>query len=143
MKEGTDRIPHGIGIKVDKDGGIFEGYWKDGKLDGWGRYIYNGDYYIGEYKEGKRYGFGIEYYSRGDRYEGEWENGIYHGQGTYYSERLIQKNVQRYAKKHEYILSILMCCLYTISYLIFDSLLRIPFVVDLHGRSITKFVIWI
>ena len=33
-KEGTDHIPHGIGIQVGKYGDIKEGYWKEGKLQG-------------------------------------------------------------------------------------------------------------
>ena len=86
VKEGTDDTPHGIGIKVYSGGGISEGYWKDGKQHGRGRFIYCGGryYYIGEWKEGNRHGEGIEYWVDGDRYEGGWKNDNKYGQGTYY-----------------------------------------------------------
>ena len=93
MKEGTGNTPHGIGIRVEwGDGGVTiqEGYWKDGSLHGRGRVI-NSDmhskyYYIGDYKEGRKNGQGIEYYENGDRYEGGWKDGYKHGQGTYYEK---------------------------------------------------------
>ena len=88
VREGTDHIPHGIGIQVrSKDGGIEEGYWKDGELHGRGRGIdCGGAYYIGEYKEGKRNGEGTKYYATGDKwYEGGWKNDRYYGQGTLYA----------------------------------------------------------
>ena len=84
MKEGTDDTPHGIGIQVWCSGGIWEGYWEDGKLHGRGRSICDEYYYIGEYKEGRRNGEGVEYEETGNRYEGEWKDGDRHGQGTYY-----------------------------------------------------------
>ena len=84
VKEGTADIPHGIGIKVDSRRGIAEGYWKDGKLHGRGRHIYNfGSYYIGEWKKGYRDGEWIEY-NGNSKYEGEWKDDSKHGQGTYY-----------------------------------------------------------
>ena len=87
MKEGTDDTPHGIGIRVDKNGSrIDEGYWEDGWLHGRGRYIYrSGEYYIGEYNKGSKNGEGT-LYRYGDRYEGEWKGNCYYGQGTLYTE---------------------------------------------------------
>ena len=87
MKEGTDDTPHGIGIRVWSAGSIIqEGYWKDGELHGRGRYIYgyNGNYYIGEFKEGSRNGEGVEYWKDGSRYEGGWKDDSKYGQGTMY-----------------------------------------------------------
>ena len=74
MKEGTDDQRHGIGIKVDCVGLIEEGYWKDGKLHGRGRRIWEfGKYYIGEFEEGRFDGEGTWYYKNGDiEYEGGW-----------------------------------------------------------------------
>ena len=52
FREGTNDL-HGVGIQVDQQGDIFEGYWKNGRLHGQGRYIYNGGYYsTGEFEEG-------------------------------------------------------------------------------------------
>ena len=86
MKEGTDDTPHGIGIRVDRDGNIEEGYWKDGELHGRGRFIYEGgSYYIGEFKEGRKNGEGTYYSPNGDiRYEGGWKGNNLYRQGTYY-----------------------------------------------------------
>ena len=79
MKEGTDNTPHGIGIRVYY-GDIFEGYWKDGKLHGRGRRIWgNGNYYIGEFKEGQCDGEGT-FYQNGDKFKGRWD-GKRNGQG--------------------------------------------------------------
>ena len=88
MKEGTDHIPHGIGIQVGSSGYIYEGYWRDGKLHGRGRTIYpDTPSYVGEFIEGKKNGQGIEYYYNGNKkYEGEWKKSSYRGQGTYYTE---------------------------------------------------------
>ena len=85
-EEGTDHIPHGIGIKVWSGGSIKEGYWKDGEQHGRGRYIYNGDYYIGEFKEGRWDGEGTYYYKNGDRYKGKWKDNLKYGKGTYYTK---------------------------------------------------------
>ena len=89
VKEGTDDTPHGIGTKVRRSGVLREGFWKDGKLNGTGRFIdWDGDYYVGEYKEDSRYGPGTMHYD-GHVYTGEWEGWkgkgeIYYKDGTKY-----------------------------------------------------------
>ena len=57
----------------------------NGKFDGNGKYIWeNGEYYIGQYKNGLRNGKGIEYYSNGNiQYEGDWVNNKPEGNGKY------------------------------------------------------------
>ena len=83
MKEGTDDTKHGIGILVDRDGSITEGYWKDGKLHGRGRYIGNtGDYCIGEFKGGRLDGEGTCYLN-GDKYTGQWDGDTGQGEINY------------------------------------------------------------
>ena len=78
VEEGTDHTPHGIGIKVDRNRSIEEGYWKDGELYR-GRRIYgNEEYYVGEFKEGRWDGEGT-FYKYGDKYTGQWDG--YKGQG--------------------------------------------------------------
>ena len=44
---------------------LFEGYYINDKKEGIGKYIWeNGEYYIGQYKNGLRNGKGILYYSK-------------------------------------------------------------------------------
>jgi len=38
--------------------------------------------YIGDWKENKKCGFGIQHYPNGDKYEGGWENNMRNGHGT-------------------------------------------------------------
>ena len=46
-------------------------------------YIYNdGSYYVGDWKDGKREGYGIKYYIDGTVYKGQWRNDNKHGQGS-------------------------------------------------------------
>ena len=54
----------------------YEGDWIVGKFEGKGKYIWeNGEYYIGQEKNGLRHGKGIEYYSNGKiRYKGNFVN---------------------------------------------------------------------
>ena len=44
----------------------------------------NGRKYIGQFKNGKREGYGIMYFPDGGRYEGNWENDLAHGKGIEY-----------------------------------------------------------
>ena len=54
--------------------GIYEGYWKDGKKYGTGRYIaYHGGYYIGNWEADHKCGHGIWRLRDGTTYEGEWK----------------------------------------------------------------------
>jgi hypothetical protein len=47
-------------------------------------YYGNADVYEGEFKAGKRFGFGkIAFYVSGDSYEGEWKYDKMNGKGTY------------------------------------------------------------
>lgn len=39
--------------------------------------------YEGEWKDGRKHGYGIYYYGEGDKYEGWWQNGCHHGRGKY------------------------------------------------------------
>ena len=55
----------------------YEGDWINDKKEGNGKYIWeDGNYYIGQFKNGLRNGKGTEYYSNGNiKYEGDWING--------------------------------------------------------------------
>jgi len=43
----------------------------------------SGARYVGEFRDGKRHGRGVDFFPSGDRYEGEYRDGNRHGQGTY------------------------------------------------------------
>ena len=38
--------------------------------------------YEGEFKNGKKSGFGVYFYNNGNKYFGEWQNDDYNGEGT-------------------------------------------------------------
>ncbi len=93
--EFKNNLRHGSGLEVYANGAVYEGGWKSdvwhgrgiykalGILDGlWvdgnfvgGNITYaNGDKYIGEYKNGKKFGLGIHIDKTGMKKEGIWEN---------------------------------------------------------------------
>ena len=63
------------------NGSLYEGYWKTDKQHGRGRLIYgNGlTHYIGEWKYGKKEGYGEEHYKDGTFYRGMWKKGLRNG----------------------------------------------------------------
>jgi hypothetical protein len=73
--------------KAQKNGGHHTIYWvkpqqkyEDGTFKGekWK----TSSKYIGDWKENKKCGFGIQYYGNGDKYEGGWDNHMRNGHGT-------------------------------------------------------------
>ena len=70
-------MKQGKGTLYYKDGKIeYEGDFLEGNYDGEGKYIYeNGDYYVGEFKNGLCHGKGKEFDKEGKLIcEGEWNN---------------------------------------------------------------------
>lgn len=64
------------------NGDYYEGEWKKGMPNGFGKMIYaNGNIYEGEWKEGKFYGTGKMKYANGNVYEGHWVTGDILGEG--------------------------------------------------------------
>lgn len=60
---------------------MYEGEFVNGKMEGRGRTKYqNNNFHSGQYKDGKRNGFGTFILESG-RYEGEFENGLMKGKG--------------------------------------------------------------
>ncbi|CAD8084347.1 unnamed protein product [Paramecium sonneborni] len=63
------------------------GEWKDNKRDGFGMMIYfrgeQYDYYVGQFQQDKRHGKGYIEYSNGDTYDGYFQNDLFEGQGKY------------------------------------------------------------
>lgn len=74
---------NGAGQLYKQDGGLIEGYWKNGVLEGVGREIEaNGDYYEGGFERNKRHGAGTFAAFEGvNTYSGGWEMGVKHGFG--------------------------------------------------------------
>ena len=71
----------GIGRKEVKDSGIWEGFFQNGKLNGFGRLIIgDGTFYdIGEHKNYVLHGKGKRVFSDGRILEGRWEEGKFKG----------------------------------------------------------------
>lgn len=70
-----DRLPHGTGNAYYRTGGRYEGEWRDGKRSGYGKEYYpDGTLrYDGSWENGLRNGYGKSYYTTGElAYEGEW-----------------------------------------------------------------------
>jgi hypothetical protein len=67
--------PHGFARIVTAGGeGVHEGQFVQGKAEGYGRYIWRGGYYVGEWRDGKQHGRGILGDSHGT-FDCMWENG--------------------------------------------------------------------
>lgn len=72
----TGDCKEGEGLFVHKTQGSYQGMWKNGKRDGYGiQYYPDGTkMFEGEYKAGKREGNGIYYFQHGERFEGKFVN---------------------------------------------------------------------
>ncbi len=98
----------GYGEKTFSSGARYAGEFKDGKMDGYGKYIYkgggasyngqwkddqrhglgkaiyqDGTMYVGEFADGKMHGRGKKTWPDGREYIGDWKYGMYNGEGTY------------------------------------------------------------
>ena len=72
---------HGNGLLI-MESGLYEGTFKSNQISGKGRFINKyGDYYCGDWLDGKVYGFGLYEYRGLVRYEGEWKADVQHGDG--------------------------------------------------------------
>ena len=87
--EWKDDAQHGFGI-VRNGVGRYEGNFTNGKLDGFGIYLWlNGDRYEGEWRDGDLNGKGIFSWSNGTSYEGGWKDGRKHGYGKIRSSEVV------------------------------------------------------
>ena len=67
-----------------KNGVVYEGEMKNGRLDGDARIKYsNGDRYEGQIKKGQKSGTGTYTWKSGASYDGKWKNDDMNGRGTY------------------------------------------------------------
>jgi hypothetical protein len=63
----------GYGINHWRNGAVFEGEWKNNRMNGKGTFWHNtGDIYVGEFNNERMHGFGVYIHSNGSRYEGDW-----------------------------------------------------------------------
>ena len=78
-------LPHGKG-KLEMKAESYEGDFYEGEMTGYGTYIYSpsiGDKYEGFMKNGKRDGKGKYTWGDGSVYEGEFKDDMKNGEGTY------------------------------------------------------------
>ena len=74
----------GQGTLTYLDGSNYNGQWKNSQRNGQGTYIYpDGSIYVGQFKDNQRHGQGTYTFFDGSKYIGEWKNGQLNGQGTY------------------------------------------------------------
>ena len=94
------------GVCVYEDGSQYSGYWKSGKRNGLGSYIFaNKDEYHGKWVGDKRCGWGklqtIEKYN--NSYEGIWYNNVPHGEGImHYTDNTYYSGEFKNGKRHGY-----------------------------------------
>ena len=70
--------------KGEWEGDKYVGEWKDNKRHGIGTYTFaNGDKYVEEFNNNQKTGEGTCTYANGDKYVGEWKDGKSHGKGTF------------------------------------------------------------
>ena len=76
---------HGFGISISSDGTtLFKGKWDTDKVGDFGLFLEkDGDYYMGQLKEGKFEGKGELEIKDVSRYKGEFKNDLPHGKGTF------------------------------------------------------------
>ena len=82
-----DNLKEGFGLYITSNSKykykqlvIFQGLWKNNKVNIFSQQVLpNGDIYIGEFKDGKRDGYGTYQSTNGTRYEGEWVEDMFIG----------------------------------------------------------------
>ena len=71
------------GILIASNGDYYDGEFVNGKKEGEGKLIYmNGNEYEGSFAAGRQNGKGKQIHTDGDTYEGYWKNGKMNGQGV-------------------------------------------------------------
>eukprot|EP01119_Soliformovum_irregulare_P024948 TRINITY_DN9083_c0_g1_i1.p1 TRINITY_DN9083_c0_g1~~TRINITY_DN9083_c0_g1_i1.p1 ORF type:complete len:738 (-),score=215.19 TRINITY_DN9083_c0_g1_i1:14-1966(-) len=80
----NNKVRDGYGLMEYFTGEKYEGFWKDDKWNGEGKYYWkNGDTYVGNFKDMKRSGFGKLMLHNGNYYEGDFADDKMHGCGIY------------------------------------------------------------
>ena len=83
MGEWKNNKPNGKGLYVLDNKTRFDGFFVDGKLEGFGTKIKEDSYiYTGEFKKSKFNGKGTCEFEEGVVFEGEWKDNLLHGKGS-------------------------------------------------------------
>jgi hypothetical protein len=78
------KTPYCKGRKLMPDGAVYEGEFRFGKPNGFGKLRFtDGTVYEGEFMAGVRSGQGTQHYYNGDVYKGQWADDQMNGQGEY------------------------------------------------------------
>ena len=73
---------HGYGIGISAEGTLFKGLWENDRLGNFGIFMEkNGDYYMGDFKDGKFEGQGELEVQGKFRYKGNFKNDVIEGKG--------------------------------------------------------------
>ena len=92
--EFLNNLFHGKGIYNWANKKSYDGNWKDGKMNGKGKYIYpDGTIYEGEFLDGEKNGFGKCIWEKERYYEGKWKNNKRNGYGIYINKNKIKKGI--------------------------------------------------
>jgi hypothetical protein len=77
-------VDNGTGSTVWANGNYYVGEIKDGTANGQGTWTgASGNKYVGQWKDGKKHGEGTETQVNGGKYVGEYKDGEMHGEGTW------------------------------------------------------------
>lgn len=84
MCNSATQKPDGIGFKVYPNGSIFEGYFEEGQINGYGRAVtHKGEVYQGPFFYDCMDGTGLFQWPDNRSYFGEFQHGKKQGKGTY------------------------------------------------------------
>ena len=85
MNEVQKDVPNGRQGEIVSGGEKYIGQKKDGKRHGKGVQVWpDGDKYEGEFIDDRFFGWGSYTWASGDKYVGKWKNDLKHGEGTFY-----------------------------------------------------------
>ena len=88
VKRGFVREGEGTEYRRDGKSAWYVGEWKNGYREGYGsEYNESNPVYVGEWRNGTRHGKGTEYKGPNPVYIGEWKNGMKHGMGKELNEK--------------------------------------------------------
>ena len=81
-----DKMANLYGSMTYSNGDIYDGGWRNGKFDGFGRYFFTllRASYEGSFSKGLKCGNGTYTYADGSKYCGSWKKDIKHGFGMHF-----------------------------------------------------------
>ena len=73
----TTLLQHGFGSQIYTDGSKYVGSWKEGRVEGKGKFTYaSGNTYEGQVKNGMANGYGVFNHKSGQVFTGMWVNDL-------------------------------------------------------------------